>query len=99
MDDQTDQSTNKKDKKPNRWLWPIIIGIIVGIILMLVIYPTLSGNNTFSDDDTEKPESKEETIDNVTKEEMRVDVSAQLTDIVDDVNETVVGVTNIQTRN
>src|SRR5699024_1395604 len=99
MDDQTDQSTNKKDKKPNRWLWPIIIGIIVGIILMLVIYPTLSGNNSFFDEDTEIPESEEENNDNVPKEEMRVDVSSQVTDIVDDVNDTVVGVTNIQKRN
>src|SRR5699024_3892448 len=84
MDDQTDQSTNKKDKKPNRWLWPIIIGIIVGIILMLVIYPTLSGNNSFFDEDTEIPESEEENNDNVPKEEMRVDVSSQVTDNVDD---------------
>lgn len=99
MDDQTDKSTNKKDKKPNRWLWPIIIGIIVGIILMLVIYPTLSGNNSFFDEDTEIPESEEENNDNVPKEEMRVDVSSQVTDIVDDVNDTVVGVTNIQKRN
>src|SRR5699024_12696898 len=96
MDDQTDQSTNKKDKKPNRWLWPIIIGIIVGIILMLVIYTTLSGNNSFFDEVPEIPESEEENNDNVPKEEMRVDVSLQFTDIVNHVKDTVVEVSNVQ---
>src|SRR5699024_11877243 len=100
----TDQSTNKKPKKPEGWLWPIVIGIIVGIILMLVIYPTLSGNNSFFDEDTELPDSEEENNNQEEEsgssdEELRVDVSSQITDIVDEVNDTVVGVTNIQKRN
>lgn len=99
----TDQSTNKKPKKPKGWLWPIVIGIIVGIILMLVIYPTLSGNNSFFDEDTELPDSEEENNNQEEEsgssdEELRVDVSSQITDIVDEVNDTVVGVTNIQER-
>jgi len=34
-------------KKRGNWILPIIIGVVVGALLMLVIYPSLSGNMSF----------------------------------------------------
>src|SRR5690625_780238 len=93
-----DPSSNPRGKKSGGWLLPIIIGIAVGILLILVVYPNFIGkksiNNegneqqadtTLPDNDTEGP-----------KEHITVDVTTQITDIVDKVSPAVVGVTNIQ---
>lgn len=90
--------TDEPPKKPNKkggWTLPIVIGLIVGALLMLVIYPNLAGKNVAIEDENNM-NKKEETI--VQKEEVHVDVSTQITDIVERVSPAVVGVTNIQMR-
>lgn len=90
-----DQPPNKKRKKGGGWLLPIIIGLVVGVLLMLVIYPNFSGNNRALNEENEQSYA---TDNEVTYENVTVDVSTQITDVVDRVSSTVVGVTNIQTR-
>lgn len=95
MDDYTDESEHKSPKKKKGWLLPIIIGVTVGAILMFVLYPNITNNGDLTDDEESTEEEKAQ--DSPTKQgQLQVDVSTQITDIVDDVSATVVGVTNIQ---
>jgi len=80
-------------RKGGGWLLPIIIGLAVGVLLMLVIYPNLSGNNVALND---APEEQSTSEPEVRQEQVNVNVSTQITDIVDSVSPAVVGVTNIQ---
>src|SRR5690625_559545 len=95
MDDYTDKFEHKSPKKKKGWLLPVIIGITVGAILMFVLYPNITNNGDLTDDEESTEEEKAQ--DGPTKQgQLQVDVSTQITDIVDDVSATVVGVTNIQ---
>src|SRR5690625_2867394 len=95
MDDYTDESEHKSPKKKKGWLLPVIIGITVGAILMFILYPNITNNGDLTDDEESNEEEKAQ--DSPTKQgQLQVDVSTQITDIVDDVSATVVGVTNIQ---
>src|SRR5699024_9130665 len=91
-------------KKGKTWFLSIIIGVIVGTVIGLTIVPFI---NDFLDKDAseEEPvEEKEET--NTTNQpdgsnenlpsQMNVDVSTQVTEVVDEVSSSVVGVTNVQ---
>lgn len=96
----TDKSTNPSPKKRGGWLLPIIIGIIAGVLLMLVVYPSISDKIGFLDQ-KESSQTKGGGIKEngkVTNEHINVDVTTQITDIVDEVSGAVVGVTNIQTQ-
>ncbi len=89
-------------KKKNGWLLPIVIAVTVAILLLLVIYPNLSGKNIVLDDEKEQADSSQ-TEEKVEKEKVRsesvqVDVSTQITEIVEEVSPAVVGVTNLQMR-
>lgn len=100
----TNPPTNKPPKKSRGWLVPIIIGIVVGIILMLVIYPTISKKSDFfgNDENTGLLNKEDEDNDkstNMPKKEVQVDVTTQITEVVDQVSDAVVGITNIQKRN
>lgn len=91
----------KKKEKAGGWLMPIIIAIGVGVLLLLVIYPNFSGNNAaLTGDDNENEQSDLEQEDTPAKPNtnVSVDVTTQVTDIVENVSHAVVGVTNIQTR-
>src|SRR5690625_3140134 len=90
-----DQPPNQTRKKGGGWLVPIIIGLVVGALLMLVVYPNFTGNQTLLDDQHEQsaPGENEGNQTNVT-----VDVSTQITEVVEKVSPAVVGVTNIQRR-
>src|SRR5690625_2479954 len=94
----TDKTTNPSPKKGGGWLVPIIIGIAVGLLLMLVMYPTLTGNNVVLDEEEKADTGVDSEIDTEVRERVTVDVSTQITDVVDEVSPAVVGVTNIQTR-
>lgn len=95
MDDYTDESEHKSPKKKKGWLLPVIIGITVGAILMFILYPNITNNGDLTDDEESTEEEKVQ--DSPTKQgQLQVDVSTQITNIVDDVSATVVGVTNIQ---
>ncbi len=88
-------------KKRGNWILPIIIGVVVGALLMLVIYPSLSGNNVVlkenEDDNTEETQNDEESSNKV-EQQVSIEVSTQITEIVEEVSPAVVGVTNIQRR-
>lgn len=88
-------------KKRGNWILPIIIGVVVGVLLMLVIYPSLSGNNVVlkenEDDNTEETQNDEESSNKV-EQQVSIEVSTQITEIVEEVSPAVVGVTNIQRR-
>src|SRR5690625_3458131 len=95
MDDYTDESEHKSPKKKKGWLLPVIIGITVGAILMFILYPNITNNGDLTDDEESTEEKKAQ--ESPTKQgQLQVDVSTQITDVVDDVSATVVGVTNIQ---
>lgn len=91
----------KKKEKAGGWLMPIIIAIGVGVLLLLVIYPNFSGNNAVLTDIENDNEQTNEAQSDATvkpKTNVSVDVTTQVTEIVENVNHAVVGVTNIQTR-
>src|SRR5699024_11967028 len=80
---------------------PIIIAIGVGVLLLLVIYPNFSGNNaalTGNDNENEQADPGQEDSPAKPNTNVSVDVTTQVTDIVENVSHAVVGVTNIQTR-
>lgn len=94
--------TGQPEKKKSGWILPIVIALTVGILLLLVIYPNLSGQNIVLDDEKENDNSSktEEVVEEEKErsESVRVDVSTQITDIVEEVSPAVVGVTNLQMR-
>lgn len=94
----TDPSNGPKRKKSGGWLLPIIIGIAVGVLLMIVVYPNLIGKKLMNDNNNgQQSETSQSENDQVQpREHITVDVSSQITDIVDLVSPAVVGVTNIQ---
>ncbi|MEI3611139.1 S1C family serine protease [Pseudogracilibacillus sp. SO30301A] len=83
------------NKKWGGWFLPIIIGLGVGILLMLVVFPNFTGKNVVLDNDDEQGTV---TTEDGIREHINVDVSTQITDIVENVSPAVVGVTNIQQR-
>src|SRR5690625_3262870 len=89
-------------KQKGGWVLPIVIALGVGLLLFLVIAPNLFGQNAAIDEqpDNENAETndKDTTDGNIKQETVRVDVSTQITDIVEEVSPAVVGVTNIQMR-
>lgn len=91
----------KKKEKAGGWLMPIIIAIGVGVLLLLVIYPNFSGNNavlTDIENENEKTDEPQGDAKEKPNTNVNVDVTTRVTDIVENVNHAVVGVTNIQTR-
>jgi len=85
---------DQKPKKSGGWFIPILIGLAVGVLLMLVIYPNFTGKNVALNDHNETKTEQG----NTTQKSVNIDVSTQITDIVERVSPAVVGVTNIQTR-
>src|SRR5699024_8862070 len=81
-------------KKNRRWLIPILLGIIIGILLVVVVMPNLMNSNFTPDNREEVRQS--DNGNNVTNKQVNVDVSNQITDVVGKVSPAVVGVTNIQ---
>lgn len=101
MDNYNGNGFEKQRNKSSRvraWIWPIIIGLITGILLMLVMLPNLLGSNIVFDESKSSNETEETTETKITKEEVNVDVSTQITEVVEKVSPAVVGVTNIQRR-
>ena len=98
-----DQTNSDNQKTRGKWFLPILIGLLVGILLLLVIYPTLSGNNVVLTDDEEASETEEDDAgekeqSETVEQQVNVDVTTQITEIVERVSPAVVGVTNIQMR-
>lgn len=94
-------------KKPKKsWVVPMLLGIIIGILLVTVttlvfvlpVEETLEQDRS-TDPDQQSQESnstQESGTENITTHSMNVDVTSQVTDVVEKVSPGVVGVTNIQ---
>src|SRR5699024_1963970 len=92
-----------EQKQKSGWLMPIVIALAVAILLFLVLAPSLFGENKSTDEgdpnQQEQPNDSGATNDaDVKRETVQVDVTTQITDIVEEVSPAVVGVTNIQMR-
>ncbi|MFD1066714.1 S1C family serine protease [Oceanobacillus locisalsi] len=93
------QPESRPDKKGKRkWLVPLLLGIIIGGILVLLINPDfLQNENAEQISPEEKGEINGSASNNSGLEQpLQVDVSTQLTDIIEQVTPAVVGITNLQ---
>ncbi|HLR23582.1 MAG TPA: S1C family serine protease [Pseudogracilibacillus sp.] len=92
----TGKETNKSPKGNRGWLWPIIIGLIAGAAVMYFLNVRIPDDNIGdSKEHTDKTEKGETSL---RDENVNVNVSTQITDVVDKISDAVVGITNIQTR-
>lgn len=88
---------DKKHKKKKSWLLPVLIGVIIGVVVVIIAMPSLLRSNTL-------PQAwiNDALVENGTVNEpsgnsyINVDVSTQITDVVEKVLPAVVGVINIQ---
>jgi len=100
--DQDDPYEPRPVRRRNRWLIPLLLGVVIGVLLVTAALPKLvetgvipstgdSGRTGQGNEGTgsSKP-GKEETV--------QVDVTSQVTKVVKNVSPAVVGVTNIQKR-
>lgn len=87
-------------RKKKQWLTPMLLGVIIGILIVSVAIPELMEANII-------PQSKEIREENnidpdgspIVNTAVSVDVSTQITEVVEEVTPAVVGVTNIQRQN
>lgn len=91
----TDPSQNKKTKEKSGWLTPILIGIAVGVLLIIVIYPNFMGKKNRNQEQQQEGNSVNQT-EVIDRDYTAVNVTTKITEVVDEVSPTVVGVTNIQ---
>lgn len=92
---------NPNRKKGNRWLVPVLLGIIIGILLVVVAMPSLMNSNILPDGwvaEQGNNGANIETRGDGSNSVINVDVSTQVTDIVEEVTPAVVGVINIQNQ-
>src|SRR5690554_8148867 len=96
------QPPSQPPNKKSGWTMPIVIALIVAVLLILVIYPNLAGKNVAIEDPVDKSkdanDASDKTEEIIQKETVQLDVSTQITDIVETVSPSAVGVTNIQMR-
>jgi serine protease Do len=94
---------NPHRKKRGSWLVPVLLGIIIGILLVTIVVPAFLESGNFTQDDAEEQQIADND-ENANGQEgnintsVNVDVSTQITEIVDEVAPAVVGVINIQQR-
>src|SRR5690625_628786 len=94
------QVPNPKDHRPKnslRWLMPTVFGIIIGVVVAILLFPTILGLT----EQTKEAEVEQEIPSDTppkSAQQVNVDVSTQITEVVEEVLPTVVGVTNIQQR-
>ena len=83
------------------WLTPLLLGVIIGVLIVSVAIPELMKANVIPQATTDR--TSETIHDGLNKPlqntSVSVDVSTQVTDVVERVTPTVVGVTNIQRQN
>lgn len=82
----------------NKWLVPLLLGIIIGGILVLLINPDFLNNESTEQANLTEEETNENSgsSDGSADQPMQVDVSTQLTDTIEQVTPAVVGITNIR---
>ncbi|WP_181347374.1 S1C family serine protease [Thalassobacillus sp. CUG 92003] len=99
-DDHSPATQRKHNRR--RWVMPTIVGIILGAVLILLALPALVQTNlipydmTIPDDESGLVEDDQGLTG--TTENIEVDITTQVTDVVENVSPAVVGVVNIQER-
>ncbi|MCJ0931547.1 trypsin-like peptidase domain-containing protein [Virgibacillus halodenitrificans] len=89
---------NPHRKKSGGWLVPVLLGIIIGILLVVVVMPSiqdsglLPGNETAGDSSSSGVKQDGDSVNST----VNVDVNTQITDVVEKVSLAVVGVVNLQ---
>lgn len=94
---------NPHRKKRRGWLVPAMLGVIIGILLVVIGMPAFTGSSILPDQRATQDENDEANIQtydnadhNIENTSVNVDVSTQITDVVEEVTPAVVGVINIQ---
>lgn len=76
-------------RRKRNWLTPLLLGIMIGILLVAIVKPTVF--KPVNDSSIDRRTDQNAPVTNV-----KLDVTTQITDIVEQVGPTVVGVTNLQ---
>ena len=84
----------KRDRKRKGGFWPALLGALLGglIVFLVMMYATGSSNN-----DGMAESGQTEGTTNSEHAQVSMDISSEITDVVGDVANAVVGITNIQT--
>lgn len=88
---------NPHRKKNRRWLVPVLLGIIIGILLVVVAMPAILNSDILPGKwaaELEKGDIASQTQKGTNY--VNVDVTTQITKVVEEVSPAVIGVTNIQ---
>lgn len=100
-DDNHYQSYPNEERRS--WLIPILLGIIIGILIVTVVIPAVVDDKQDASqekivDRQDQSETSGQPNRSETVNQVNVDVTTQITEIVEKVSPAVVGVTNIQMR-
>lgn len=95
-----DQNYRTYRKRKGRWLAPLIIGIVIGVLFIGLVMPEFMNSTNGGDDarDQVTIETNEQNGNQTLNTSVTVDVTTQITEVVEEVTPTVVGITNIQQR-
>src|SRR5690625_2767927 len=95
MDYDDNQYPPYQNEERKNWLIPMLLGIIIGVLIVTVAIPAVIEDNN----DTvqkEVPDYNKQPEGSETVNYVNVDVTTQITEVVEKVTPAVVGVTNIQ---
>lgn len=91
---------NPYRKRKKNWLVPVLLGVIIGVLLVTMALPALVDSGIISITEESQLHTESGSTDsNVPTQTLNVDVSTQITDVVNQVTPAVVGVINIQRQN
>ncbi|AUJ24587.1 S1C family serine protease [Virgibacillus dokdonensis] len=92
----------KRRKKKSGWLVPLLLGAILGVLLVTVALPALVDtgilNNVEQQQNEQSSANDSKNKSSGPKEMVNVDVSSQITEVINQVAPAVVGVINIQSQ-
>lgn len=94
---QSEPGGRQPKGKVSRWLIPLLLGVLIGIVLVIEVIPAFTDSNAATDEeDNATIETNENAENGTTNQSITVDVSTQITDVVEEVTPAVVGITNLQ---
>ncbi|MEQ6376367.1 S1C family serine protease [Bacillaceae bacterium S4-13-58] len=96
-DDHTPNRYKPKPKRPH-WVVPTVVGVVLGAVLIILALPALIESNLLPyelKNPNDNQVSSDENGDTI-HQNIEVDVSTQITEIVENVSEAVVGIENYQ---
>ncbi|MFC0525981.1 S1C family serine protease [Pontibacillus salicampi] len=98
-DDHT--SSRNQHKKPS-WVMPTIVGLILGAVLIVLALPALIQSDilpydlAITDEEANRENEEAADEDTPTSQSVNVDVTTQVTEVVENVQDAVVGVVKVQ---